>query len=115
MGPYGRAAAMQQVGERIRKLRKQKGMTQDQLAEQISDGCSGKTISKYENGMTDMRMLTFFEICEALECSADDLAPSDIACTEKMVHDFHLLNQKNKEMIETIIQALLIKQIQEGQ
>ena len=110
MGPYRKAEATQQVGDKIRNLRKKKGITQDQLAAQISESCSGKTISKYENGMSDMRMLTFFEICEALECAPNDLAPEHILKAESPISSFYLLDQRNQEMIETMIQALLLKQ-----
>ncbi|MBO4882487.1 MAG: helix-turn-helix transcriptional regulator [Lachnospiraceae bacterium] len=45
------------IGENIKKLRKAKGLTQDELAEVI--GISGQAVSKWENGGSpDLEMLT---------------------------------------------------------
>ena len=114
MEPSCRTETMQQVGERIRVVRKKRGMTQDELAAQISESCSGKMISKYENGMTEMRMLTYFEICQALGCAPNDLAPESTTRRTGTISDFNLLSQKNREMVETMIQALILKQMQDG-
>ena len=101
-----------QVGKKIREARKQRGMTQEQLAAQISDSCSGKMISQYESGISDMRMLTYFGICEVLGCYPNDLAPANVLRGQGTINEFFLLNEENRQMIEKMIQALLLQQSQ---
>ncbi len=59
------------VGEFISRARKERGMTQKELAEQI--GISDKTISRWEtgNGLPDMAYLT--PLCDFLEVSVNEL------------------------------------------
>lgn len=61
----------QNIGEFISQLRKQKGMTQRELAELI--GVSDKTISKWEHGnsMPDTSLL--IPLCSALDVSVNEL------------------------------------------
>ena len=61
---------MQLIGERIRKYRRQKGMSQEQLGEMV--GFSQSKISKIENGdwdsLSDLRL-----IARALEVPIEEL------------------------------------------
>lgn len=60
-----------QIGSFIQLSRKEKGMTQKDLAEQI--GVSDKTISKWENGnsVPDTEILT--SLCQALDITVNEL------------------------------------------
>lgn len=59
------------IGKRIRKVRIEKGITQEQLAERV---CSGTThISHIETGNTIPSLKTFLAIVNALEVSPDEL------------------------------------------
>ena len=101
------------VGENIKKIRKSKGMTQEQLAEKISDTCSGKTISRYENGNGQMLLSTYFGICEALEVSPNDLSPERLLqmdFTTKLLEDYRKLNTEYQETARGIIRLLLYQQ-----
>lgn len=61
----------QEIGIFISDCRKQKGLTQAQLAEII--GVSDKSISRWENGKT-MPDLSFYEpLCEALDIQVSEL------------------------------------------
>ena len=59
----------------IKKIRKQKHMTQDALAEELGGGCTNKTISRYETGKVEMGIQTLFDVAEALEVPVDKLVP----------------------------------------
>ena len=53
---------MNTIGERLRELRKQKGLTQQQLADKLS--CSHQSISCYENDKNLNKIQEFIEICK---------------------------------------------------
>ena len=65
-----RAEVMQLIGERVRKYRRQKGMSQEQLGEIV--GFSQSKISKIEHGdwnsLSDLRL-----IAKALEVPIEEL------------------------------------------
>ena len=60
-----------EIGERIRQIREEKGLTQAELADLT--GLSLPRISVIELGKTEMRLSTFIRITEALQVSADSL------------------------------------------
>lgn len=59
------------MGERIRKIRKGKKLTQKMLADKV--GTSICVISKWETGERYMNSFNLINICEVLEVSADYL------------------------------------------
>jgi transcriptional regulator with XRE-family HTH domain len=59
------------VGQRIRRLRISKGITQEQLAEMVDAGTTH--ISHIETGNTIPSMKIFIAIVNALDASADEL------------------------------------------
>lgn len=54
-----------QFGQLIKEVRKEKGLTQDQLGKLI--GVSKSQISKLENGTSNMTIGTIFKIFEAMK------------------------------------------------
>ena len=64
------------VGERIKKIRIQKGMTQADLSVQANIGLSH--ISDIELGKSQMMLATFIRIAEVLQVSTDVLIRPDI-------------------------------------
>ncbi len=62
---------MQELGERIRLARRDKNMTQEELAFKV--GVTATRISKIENGKTVTKINTFSRIVDALQVSADYL------------------------------------------
>ena len=67
-----------QIGERIRKYRKAKGLSQEQLAELV--GISVTHMSHIETGNTKLSLPVCVEMANALEIQVDDLlrdAPRD--------------------------------------
>lgn len=59
------------LGERIYKLRKEKGMTQTWLAEQV--GIEPSNISHIERAASKVGLGTLVKIANVLGCSVDDL------------------------------------------
>lgn len=59
------------IGQRIRKVRKAQGISQEQLAEKI--GISTTHMSHIETGNTKLSLAVFVDIATALEISTDEL------------------------------------------
>ena len=59
------------VGQRIKEIRIQRGMSQADLAEKSH--LSLPMISRIENAHTNMWLISFAQIAEALQVSADDI------------------------------------------
>lgn len=70
-----------EIGERIRKARVEKGLTQENLAEKVcmiqksEKGGNPQTISRIENAVNDFGIDTFLAVAEALEVSPESLLP----------------------------------------
>ena len=62
---------LKEIGNRIKKYRKQKGFTQAQLAEIID--ISTIHMSHLETGSVAMSLECMIKVCNALEVSPDDL------------------------------------------
>lgn len=62
---------MNDIGLRLRQIRIDKGLTQDQLAQQL--GCSSKAISCYENNKNLDKVYDFQKICEYLDADINYL------------------------------------------
>lgn len=60
-----------EFGENLAKIRREKGFTQKQLAEEL--GVYQKDISRWEQGKIEPGVLTLKKICEILGASADEL------------------------------------------
>lgn len=81
------------IGEFIQQLRKEKGLTQKELAEQI--GMSDKTISKWENGnsVPDTSMLV--PLCKVLDISVNEL----LSCEKLPPEDYSKKAEENIMML----------------
>ena len=72
-----------ELGQKIKTARKQKGLSQEQLAELV--GYKVGTISKYEQGyrIPDIGMLR--KIADALECNLAELAGTTVEVTNEEI------------------------------
>lgn len=86
------------VGQQIKKIRKQKHMTQDALAEELGGGCTNKTISRYETGKVEMGIQTLFDVAEALEVPVDKLVPDRL--------QVHMEEEKSRRELLAIVGSL---------
>lgn len=66
------------LGERINRLRKEKGITQSILAERV--GIEPSNISHIERAASKVGLGTLVKIANVLECSVDDLLCDSILC-----------------------------------
>lgn len=62
---------MAEVGKHIKKIRKEKNLTQDDLAERLH--CTRQTISNYETGKSEPGIEVLIELAGALEVEINDL------------------------------------------
>ena len=109
-----RANDSQEVGNNIKKARKSKKLTQEKLAEQISETCFFQTVSRWEKGTDRMNLLTFFDICAGLGVEPNDLAPTRLlkqkSCSVQAPDGYAELNEENRRTIQKLVQALLLQQ-----
>ena len=98
------------MGDRIREARKQKGLTQEQLAESIN--VSVESISHIECGSRLPSMQVFIKLIEVLNVSADYLL-RDYISTGKLFGDNALgskiekLSPKERVALEALIDTYL--------
>lgn len=59
------------IGEKIKKCRKQKGLTQLEMSEIL--GITKSVFSKYEKDYVEPNLKNFATICKTLNLSADEL------------------------------------------
>ncbi len=104
----GRKPAVVRIGERISELRRQRGLTQDKLAEQIGLGWTGATLSHYETGEREMGVTAFLSIADALDARLDTLAGREQR--SDMPGDYDALIPENREIIDEMVQVLLRRQ-----
>lgn len=62
---------MADVGKNIKEIRKEKNLTQDDLAERLH--CTRQTISNYENGKSEPHIELLVEIAGVLDVEVNDL------------------------------------------
>ncbi|WP_196891477.1 helix-turn-helix domain-containing protein [Aureivirga marina] len=62
---------MKEIGQKIRKIRKRKGMSQEDLAEEA--GVNLRTIQRIENNETEPRSKTLQLICDVLEINLETI------------------------------------------
>ena len=66
----------EKIGKFIAKCRKDKNLTQDQLAEKL--GVSNKSISRWENGKTMPDVSLFKPLCDELDIAINDLLSGEV-------------------------------------
>ncbi|MBR0283548.1 MAG: helix-turn-helix transcriptional regulator [Oscillibacter sp.] len=101
-----------EVGENIRLLRVKRGLTQQQLAEQMSEQLGKKytanMISLYENGQDHMHMGALFDFATFFGVAPQDLAPARFLKEEEVVMSyFRKLSPENQSMFERMLKFML--------
>ena len=72
---------MENYGERLRAARREKGLTQTELAEKL--GITQKSYQRMETGTHDLKMSTIYKICKTLDVSADYILGLNINIQDK--------------------------------
>lgn len=96
------------LGKNIKYYRKQKKMTQEELAEKV--GLSIGFISQVERGITRMSLDTLIDICNSLDCSAGDIldhvqANPRPAQSEDVLALFNQLPQRDQSLFFHMLKA----------
>ena len=95
------------TGKKIAELRKEKKITQEQLAEKI--GVKKQNISRYESGRVEPNIRTAKKLADALGVSLEDMeagvssfsasAPALSPDEAQLVEDYRSLNKEGREYI----------------
>lgn len=102
------------IGQNIRKYRKEKGMTQKDLAEAI--GVKNTTVSMWEVGSNTMPIEVLAEICRVLGVSLADMARDEKekapagdadARAIEFINLFSSLSDQQKDLTLAFLKALL--------
>lgn len=100
----------EKIGRFISEKRKEKNMTQEQLAEKL--GVSSKSISRWENGKTMPDISLFELLCEELNITVNELLRGEkitskgksVNLSAKILLDYtNYVKTKNKRVILTIL------------
>ena len=108
---YSRLADISTVGKLIRIQREHIGMTQLDLAEKAMVG--EKTISRLEQGKSNMRIETFFTLAAALCVTPNDISPPRYTLIHKDVRfldlesQYNLLDEESKQCIYEVTNMML--------
>lgn len=83
------------TGEFLKQLRKEKNLTQEQLAEKLF--VSGRTVSRWETGKSLPDIMSIINLSELYQISLDELLKGDLKLREKINKDVN--NAKNNEKL----------------
>ena len=93
------------LGDKIRNLRRIKGLTQEELGEKA--GLSYKYIGEIEQGQVNVSFDSLIRIVNALSVMIGDLFPSETAMSQKiLIKDKSPLSKLSSQDIQTIKHAL---------
>lgn len=94
------------IGNKLCALRKEKGMTQAEVAE--AAGISDRTYADIERGSVNMRMETFLRICKVLRASPDEiLTQKQDITTEDIVDLLETVSEKEKRTALRVLKSYL--------
>ena len=99
----------QEIGERIRQIRKEKKMTQDDLG--IKTNLTSSQVGNIENARSHPSLESLVTISEVLEISTDELLFGHIRFGEdRYLQEYNLLmldcNEKEKEVLLEVMKTL---------
>ena len=98
-----------EIGQRIRKIRKARGLSQEQLAEKV--GISTTHMSHIETANTKLSLPVFVDIAEALEIQTDALlydTPRESISTsiEDIARTLNGCNAKQARIIADMVKSM---------
>lgn len=81
----------EEIGSKIREERKRQKLTQEKLAEMA--GISLSFLGHIERGTRKLSVDTLVKICDALQCSADDILSTGHANAETQISALNILKE----------------------
>lgn len=95
------------IGERIRQTRKERGLTQEQLAEAC--GLSTSFVGHIERGTRILSVDTLYQISLQLKVSTDYLLLDSAGLDSQILQNISaILKTKNKRKVETFLNTVRI-------
>ena len=98
------------IGAHIQEIRKKKGLTQEQLSEQVN--ISPHYLSALERGVYGIRLQTLVNILNCLECSADEVFcdvvhKSSSATINRLSKDLEHLPMEEQRKILAVVETMI--------
>ena len=110
-------ADLVETGERIRERRVLLGISQETLAEAV--GVTRNSISRYENGQTEMKLDVLYKICDFLKITPSDISPSRFRKVNEVDEEineiavmYKQLDKENRHIAFKTIKTLLERMIE---
>ena len=110
-------ADLVETGERIRERRVLLGISQETLAEAV--GVTRNSISRYENGQTEMKLDVMYKICDFLKITPSDISPSrfrEVSEVDEEINEiavmYKQLDKENRHIAFKTIKTLLESMIE---
>jgi len=99
-----------EIGKRIQRFRKKKGLTQEQLAEMIN--MSPNHLSAIERGVYGVKLDTFVEIMNCIDCTADDLFAGVMKCgykakASRLSDEMSELSMEEQQKIFDVVETMI--------
>ena len=91
------------VGERIAKIREERGYKQEAFAELIK--CSPVTVCRWETGQRAMKISELIKIAECLNVSADYLL--GLGQKEDIIGMFDVLNNRDRRIVINTVKDMV--------
>ena len=101
------AALLKTIGDRLRKARTAKGLTQEQLAEAV--GVQPETISRYERGTIPLSLTQLFEVAAALDVGVEALLGlgGRKGREADLLDRFRLLDRRGQELFLDLLRRMV--------
>jgi len=95
------------IGDRVRRCRSAKGMTQERLAEAL--GVHAETVSRYETGAISASIALLYRLADVLGVQVEALLPSDHDSTSEaeLVDHFRLLDGEGRALVLGLLRRLV--------
>ncbi|MBE6149782.1 MAG: helix-turn-helix domain-containing protein [Firmicutes bacterium] len=91
-------------GENLKRIRKNKKMSQEQLAEKVN--VSRQSVSKWENGEAYPEMNNILELCKIFNCKINELVHADMSdissLDEQVIMEVVKFNEKKQNQVKTL-------------
>jgi len=91
-------------GDNLKKIRKSKKMSQEQLAEKVN--VSRQSVSKWENGESYPEMNNLLQLCKIFNCEINELVHKDISdissLDEEIVMNIVKFNDKKQKEVKNL-------------
>ena len=91
-------------GDNLKKIRKEKKLSQEQLAEKVN--VSRQSVSKWENGESYPEMNNILELCKIFNCNINDLIHTDMSdissLDEEIIMNVVKFNNQKQNQVKSL-------------